>query len=764
MGPRSRDDHEQSQDGEPPAKMRRTSRACIQCRMRKQKCDGPVESEQTLPCRRCCQLGATCSFTTTPPENEGEHGTLSNTVHKVGKILKQVTDHQRRIQELEKALRDLREEREGRSERKVLLENTTSVSGAGTNALDIPTDPGTQPQYPTEVDLNQIFSPSNASSKSHPQNAQANPSMFGSELPSPPPTDSGFTMDAVDLDTPMSTLRNLKTLSKERTEESAAARSMTYDPILPVLSRKDIQSFEQDPIVQGIMTLEEAQQAFDIFFTHCHPHAPFLCIQTQRSASYVRQTSPTLFLSVCTIGARFWQAANSQMNYEGLHSGYQNLVSLLDTSISRLLLQPTLSDVNLDHIRSLLLYIQWMPTEQHTPGICQTRYNDISAWSVLGLAIRYAIFLGLDRTAIKPFLPESTDSPTQEDFSRLRVWINILTCDCHLMLSAGLPASLDPEPMMKIVRNFAFHKDSLQPGDAKIAAICELVTIVKKAAKSSGDPSVRSLDAATLKKTNSEFDTWESFWISELSDVFHHSQIPFTSFRWYRLATNSAGLGSILSPKSSEQPMQLSLLQALDNSLTAAAQTIFALANETNWQLWPAQCQSLSSFPSRPFTINEAAIGRFRFAVDSAWITHSFAAVFLVLCYTRGAIDDELQILHLAHSASVRTVAPAAPRPSSLFFRLISLASQIFDTICRTSAAHPAADYRTIINNVFSVILKGNKEEQDTQGQQAGDNLGGLGLAGEDMSMDGLFEMMLDAGFNWQGGLFKDDGLDYPVL
>ncbi|CZR61477.1 uncharacterized protein PAC_11373 [Phialocephala subalpina] len=755
MGPRSREDQEQPQDGEPPAKTRRTSRACIQCRMRKQRCDGPAEANPTLPCRRCCQLGATCSFTTTPPENEGEHGTLSNTVHKVSKIHKQVMDHQRRIQELEEALRELRE---GRTERKVVVQNTLSSPGVG--ILDVSTDLGTQPGYSTEVDLNQIFSPSNVSATSHSQNAQANPSMFGSELPSPPPTDPGFTMDAVDLDTPMSTLRNLKTLSKESTE----ARSMTYDPILPVLSRKDIQTFEQDPIVQGIMTLEEAQQAFDIFFTHCHLHAPFLCVQTQRSASSVRHTSPTLFLSVCTVGARFWQAANSQMNYQGLHHAYQDLVSLLDQSVSRLLLQPTLSDVNLDHIRALLLYIQWMPTEQLTPGICQTRYNDISAWSVLGLAIRYAIFLGLDRTAIKPFLAESTEFLTQEDFARLRVWINLLTCDCHLMLSAGLPASLDPEPMMKIARNFAFHKDALQPGDSKIAAICELVAIIKKSAKSSGDPSVRTLDAATLKRANSDFDAWESFWISSLSDEFHHSQIPFTSFRWYRLAINSAGLGSILSPKSTQQPMQLSLLQALDNSLTAAAQTIFALAKETNWQLWHSQCQSLTSFPSGPFTIDEEAIGRFRFAVDSAWITHSFAAVFLVLCYTRGAIDDELQILHLAHSSSVRTVAPAAPRPTSLFFRLISLASQIFDTICRTSAAHPAADYRTIINNVFSVILKGSKEEGNAQAQSSGEDISGLDLGGGDMSMDGLFEMMLDAGFNWQGGLFRDDASEFPAL
>lgn len=64
---------------------------------------------------------------------------------------------------------------------------------------------------------------------------------------------------------------------------------------------------------------------------------------------------------------------SSRTNYQGLHGNYRAIVALLDSSLARLLLQPILSDVTLDHIRSLLLYIQWMPVEQETPGICQTR-------------------------------------------------------------------------------------------------------------------------------------------------------------------------------------------------------------------------------------------------------------------------------------------------------------------------------------------------------------------------------------------------------
>jgi hypothetical protein len=79
-----------------------------------------------------------------------------------------------------------------------------------------------------------------------------------------PPTDSGFSIDAVNLDTPMSTLRNIATLSKEGSEAVRSTDSMTYDPILPLLTWKEYQSFGQDPVAHGILTNEEAQDLFDM--------------------------------------------------------------------------------------------------------------------------------------------------------------------------------------------------------------------------------------------------------------------------------------------------------------------------------------------------------------------------------------------------------------------------------------------------------------------------------------------------------------------
>lgn len=127
------------------------------------------------------------------------------------------------------------------------------------------------------------------------------------------------------------------------------------------------------------------------YFSHCHPMAPFMCIQTQRSAAFVRQSNLALFISVCAVGARFWSLESSQSPRDGSSTQYRALIETLDATISRLLLQPKLADVNLDHIRCLLLYIQWMPIEQHSSGASHTRcknfnYSPLISFSAYSLS------------------------------------------------------------------------------------------------------------------------------------------------------------------------------------------------------------------------------------------------------------------------------------------------------------------------------------------------------------------------------------------
>jgi hypothetical protein len=148
----------------------------------------------------------------------------------------------------------------------------------------------------------------------------------------------------------------------------------------------------------------------------------------------------------------------------------------------------------------------------------KSRYNEISAWVVLGLAERYSILLGLEQSATS-FFDNPNKDPSVEDANRLRVWYNLLTCNFNLMLTSGLPASIDPAPSVKVARNFASYDLMHSPADVRVRGLVELVGIVHLAMSSCGDRSGRQLQPSCLEQLNSDLDNWERYgglsWIHE---------------------------------------------------------------------------------------------------------------------------------------------------------------------------------------------------------------------------------------------------------
>lgn len=203
-----------------------------------------------------------------------------------------------------------------------------------------------------------------------------------------------------------------------------------------------------------------------------------------------------------------------------MHPKCSELAVLLDRAVSRLLLHPTPRDVHLDSVVVLLLYAQWMPygrqayQDQNDYGLGRrpkhpsSRYNDISAWAVLGLAARYAALLNLGNEAIAPFKRPET-AATHDEMSQLRIWYNLLTCDWNLMLSSALPATLDPTEGASIARSFGAQPSAQQPNDLRYAALVELVNISHSALETNREFSARRLNAVGLRKFNVACDDWE---------------------------------------------------------------------------------------------------------------------------------------------------------------------------------------------------------------------------------------------------------------
>ncbi|KAK8853365.1 hypothetical protein IAR55_004069 [Kwoniella newhampshirensis] len=889
-------------DGGPPSKIRRVTRACLQCRSRKQRClPFPRSHHDTqllnqAPCQRCRQLNTTCSFETDRPAGLEENPTPSKMATMVVELQRRVNAQEERIVELERITRASLE----KSAEEV--DGAEEDVGNGVNVADdvdvFPDQAETLPIDASATAFNSYEQPDFTTSPHAAHQPSVRPTSNTTPLYAPPTsvspsahTHPDFTMSTLEIGPPIATLRSLGALSTDQPESTPPGNEGRSD-YRSSLRRQDANPDHRhhhthrrqpsasgcdrdarataqgpvsvlDPIARGVMSVRDATTAIDTFFKHCHSFGPVLDEKLKRKGVDMRFESPTLFLAICTIGARFWEYGASKyksgssapdrdrIRPRGLHPSFLELTTLLDISVSQLLLRPTPSDVTLDSIRALLLYAQWMPVNrdnqpQHFLSVekptARSRYNDISAWAVLGLAARYALFLGLDRLAVVPF-QSANSTPfgldhrqgdgqpitiTESDMSRLRVWHNLITCDCNLMLTSGLPASLDPGPAVAIGKVFASHESAQQPGDLRVTALVELVGIAHRAIESntrvargatgtgSGPGVGRVLEASCLRKANFELDEWEASWLGRLKDTaYQYNALPFTSVRWYRLSLNSAALGPLLSPVSAtqsahhtQQRNHLSSLQSLEVSLTAASQILFAHCKQASAYIWSLDSQNPSSFPptdpigsastrDEGFAVDEEAVERLSYAVDYTWISLTFAVTFLILCYVRGTVDDDLgiSILSTTYSNNTRHQTHFAhpARPTSILARLVCLAQDIFDRLCRTSTVHPARDFQPIVNNAAALVLAssppaeiangvparntdwrnvdhplneatisgvfGNStgvapNGQTMAGSTMGDGQGSSLGEGDPDGLQGLFDLMSSSGMDWPGYLF----------
>lgn len=441
-------------------------------------------------------------------------------------------------------------------------------------------------------------------------------------------------------------------------------------------------------------------------------------------------------------------------------------MSLLDRYISRLVLRPRPCDINLDSVQALLLYAQWMPFDENhgeaasrIPSTPKSRYNDVSAWAVLGLAARYAKLLRINQQ----LATTGRNNYYEDDFARYRTYYNLISCDFNLMLSSGLPVSIDPTSTRQGMHEIVESGRSQLPGDLRIVALIELVAVTYQTLVKCGDFSGRNLDPRSLRSLNADLDHWERLWTIKLAHTdSQHNQLPFTSVRWYRLALNSASLTPLFSSEQQVRPRHsdLSSLQCLESSLTAACQIVFSYSSNAGNLVFDIESQLPSSFPVGLFKLDREALHRMQYAVDSSWISFTFAITFLVLCFVRQVVDgmlepsdlmthgiilirwiENLQLCCLQPENTESDLQPLNLQSSSVLNRLLRLALEVCSGIERFSPFCPGHDYRKIIMRAASLV--------GVTDQNGGDD---AIEAGADMLS--IFDLIHESGFEWPESLY----------
>lgn len=111
-----------------------------------------------------------------------------------------------------------------------------------------------------------------------------------------------------------------------------------------------------------------------------------------------------------------------------LHPRYPEIVRLLDAEIMRVILRPRQEDHKLETVQALILCAHWMPLDISADRErYRSRFSEAGAWHCLGLAIRWAISLELERTCCASF--QRPESVTRADAQRFRTMLYLTESD-----------------------------------------------------------------------------------------------------------------------------------------------------------------------------------------------------------------------------------------------------------------------------------------------------------------------------------------------
>ena len=250
-----------------------------------------------------------------------------------------------------------------------------------------------------------------------------------------------------------------------------------------VLLERLLTSPSPDPLDAGLLTLDQAQSLFRVYFDHLNYAVPLLdpVLCTPDSC---RERSPLLFTAVITVTAK---SARPRV--------YRSCLLLANRLVGKAVES---NNSNLETVQALYLLAHFK--EPH----------DTSAWKRVGYAIRMALELRLNVMASRPL---RDDQSGREAIARERTWLNLLVSDYHLAIHHTLPRMITDDSIDDPQAWLDSHPVSLtQPADKALPALIEFSRMCRLyadlLAAMNGDPANLTLLAWLERRWNQWRKTW----------------------------------------------------------------------------------------------------------------------------------------------------------------------------------------------------------------------------------------------------------------
>jgi len=312
---------------------------------------------------------------------------------------------------------------------------------------------------------------------------------------------------------------------------------MSILPLRRVFIEREVQ-----PEILNLLSTDQVSDLFDIYFDKMHRHIPVLS-RDFHTPSLVCSRSPFLLTAICTIASRFYKKA-------------PELYSKLSVYAKKLMFDvPSKGYKSVEIVQAYLLLTCWCLGPEE-------RFEQDRTWLLLGLAIRTATDLNLQRKSIiTSGDSEETRAREKEIVNRERCWLLCFVLDRSFSAQLGKPWTIRED---YIIRNC--HRDSWlsqrdsQDSDLPLSAYVNLQQIMSRAL----DTLYSSTTTASglmiqcdyplvLRSVQEQLDLWVSEWISafiyqpyseELKQIYTASGHFYYSYSC--LVLNSFGLQNAL--------------------------------------------------------------------------------------------------------------------------------------------------------------------------------------------------------------------------
>ncbi|KAJ5223048.1 uncharacterized protein N7469_009288 [Penicillium citrinum] len=344
----------------------------------------------------------------------------------------------------------------------------------------------------------------------------------------------------------------------------------------------------------------------------------------------------------------------------------------------RVTLRPRPDDQRLETVQALLLCAHWMPLDTSETGKrYSSRFSETGAWQCLGLAIRWATSLALERSCHLSF--QQPQATTRLDARRFRTMLYLVESDHYLALSARRPSYLNPAPLKEALEVF-LRGDYVQATDIRLAALFKVAC----AAHSTG---CRPSTIESVEAFDKDVQLIERHFMSSLGDrsmdVFSQ-HFPFTSLRWYRLSYVCVFLDATdVSQRTG---------QALTWAIEWASQILFHLSRPC--------CPVVDGDSQNPIQLepDPSIVEVMSFAIDHYFVVIAYASFVLVNSWLSNLMDFNLRP-HIERSGEIMSVTASG----SLLFRLVNVAARTLEA-ASPPEGHLARRYVPLLHGMAGLI------------------------------------------------------------